>query len=113
MATSTAIPLPSTAMHLGDASRRASSIDLTMVRMKLADAGEGKGWDQPMLDAVERDYRRFLILNLLYPEIPIVPNEPVDSMWHAHILDTDAYMSDCERAGRVSTPLSLLRHARR
>jgi hypothetical protein len=54
--------------------------------------------------AIEREYRRFLVLNMLYPFESIVPCREVDKFWHAHILDTAAYRVDCERVfGRSST----------
>ena len=39
-------------------------LDLSMVRLKLADPLEGKGWDDAQLDLAEQEYRRFLALNL-------------------------------------------------
>lgn len=74
------------------------SIDLSMVRLKLADPHEGQGWSQEQLDLAEREYRRFLALHLMYPDTAVVPCSLVDTVWHAHILDTQAYAPDCERA---------------
>lgn len=71
-----------------------SPISLAGVRMKLADAKEGKGWDEPMLDWAEQEYRRFLALNYAYPDRTIVPDKAVDEFWHQHILDTRAYLAD-------------------
>jgi hypothetical protein len=68
-----------------------------MVRLKLQDAKEGKGWTIAKCDLAEREYRRFLTLNLLYPDEAIVPCGLVDEIWHAHILDTQAYADDCAR----------------
>jgi len=55
------------------------SIDLSMVRLKLADPHEGKGWSQEQLDLAEREYRRFLALHLMYPDMAVVPCSLVDS----------------------------------
>jgi hypothetical protein len=71
-------------------------IDLTDIRRKLADPEEGKGYGPDRLDAMEREYRRFLALHLAFPGEDIVPCQPVDEMWHQHILDTRAYARDCE-----------------
>lgn len=71
-------------------------LDLSNVRMKLADPREGKGYDLARLDVMEREYRKFLALHLAYPEMAVVPCEPVDEMWHQHILDTAAYRDDCD-----------------
>ncbi len=78
------------------AMRLVKSIDLGMIRMKLADPFEGKGWTDERLDLAVREYRRFLTLYVLAPEAATVPSELVDEVWHAHILDTQAYASDCQ-----------------
>jgi hypothetical protein len=72
-------------------------IDLTNVRRKLADPEEGKGYSSAELDSMEREYRRYLALQLAFPEATIVPCKIVDEMWHQHILDTYAYAADCDR----------------
>lgn len=84
------------AMDLQHAHERLSVLDLTMIRMKLADPKEGQGWSVEQLDLHEREYRRFLVLNLIYPREQIVPCLDVDMVWHAHILDTAAYRADCD-----------------
>ncbi|WP_375477537.1 glycine-rich domain-containing protein [uncultured Jatrophihabitans sp.] len=84
-------------MSAADAMRRLDQVDLSMIRMKLADPNEGKGWSFDQLDRAEREYRRFLALHLMYPEMAVVPCGMVDEVWHAHILDTFAYGPDCEK----------------
>lgn len=86
------------AMSAEEAFNRLECIDLTMVRKKLADPEEGKGWSAAELDLAEREYRRFLALHLIYPGMAVVPCGFVDEVWHAHILDTQAYGPDCEAA---------------
>lgn len=89
--------VPTRAMTAAEASSKLDGLNLQMVRMKLADHKEGKGWSDEQLDLYEREYRRFLALNLMYPLEAIVPSQDVDAFWHAHILDTAAYRVDCER----------------
>lgn len=72
-------------------------LDLTMIKMKLMDAEEGQGWSRQFCDRVETEYRRYLALNRRYPGKSIVPSKVVDTFWHSHILDTQAYAPDCER----------------
>ncbi len=72
-------------------------LDLSNVRMKLLHPGEGKSRSKAELDAMEREYRRFLALHLMYPDEDIVPCKLVDEIWHKHILDTIAYREDCDR----------------
>lgn len=71
-------------------------LDLSNVRMKLEDNEEGPGLGGDYLDLMEGEYRKFLALQLLYPDADIVPCKIVDEMWHRHILDTAAYREDCE-----------------
>ena len=78
-----------------EALRLLERIDLTLIRQKLADAVEGKGWDEAKLDLAEGEYRKFLALHLMFPASDIVPCHLVDEIWHAHILDTVAYAEDC------------------
>jgi hypothetical protein len=47
-----------------------------------------------------REFKRFLALPLLYPgeqEFPFVPSLPLDSLWHAFILNTPRYREFCDR----------------
>jgi hypothetical protein len=71
-------------------------IDLSMVRTKLMDAEEGAGWSADYADRVEMEYRRYLALARRYAPRAIVPSKIVDTYWHYHILDTEAYAIDCE-----------------
>ena len=71
--------------------------DLSMTKMKLMDHEEGPGWTSEYCDRVETEYRRYLALSRRYPEKAIVPSKIVDTFWHFHILDTQAYAPDCER----------------
>ncbi len=80
---------------LAEATRRVEQIGFSMLRMKLQDSSEGPGWDDEQCDIVEREYRRYLILNLVFPERGMAPSKDVDTFWHYHILDTGAYESDC------------------
>jgi hypothetical protein len=74
----------------------AKVLDLSNVKMKLADPEEGKDYDAGHLELMEQEYRRFLALHLAHPEMDVVPCKIVDEMWHQHILDTAAYRHDCE-----------------
>lgn len=72
-------------------------LDFTNLKQKLQKpTPEGKGWSVERCDEVELWYRRFLAIYLLYPDHSTVPNGPIDTFWHTHILDTMAYHSDCD-----------------
>ena len=76
---------------------RIDSIVFSNVRSKLQNSEDGKGWSFEMAIQVEREYRYFLWLTAAYAGVAIVPCRSVDDFWHQHILDTRAYMRDCER----------------
>ncbi len=73
------------------------TLDFTQLKSKLMDKEEGKGWTAKMCDAVEVLYKQFLLIILKYPDRDIVPTKQVDDFWHAHILDTRRYHSDCKK----------------
>src|SRR5262245_62755554 len=72
-------------------------LDLGPIKFKLMDAAEGEGWTRELVERVEVEYRRFLTLLAKYPHESIAPSKEVDRFWHAHILDTQKYIEDCER----------------
>lgn len=72
-----------------------NAIELSMVKIKLQDTEEGKGWSQDYANQIEQEYKRFLYL--LAVDIDAVPTKDIDAMWHQHILDTRAYAADCQR----------------
>lgn len=73
------------------------SLDLSMIRMKLMDPEEGKGWSAQHALRVETEYRRYLKLSLEHGAKSVVPSKEVDTFWHFHILDTQAYAEDCKQ----------------
>ena len=73
--------------------QRVAELDFSLLKRKL---GEEKGWSPEYQSEVEGLYRQFLALNVIYPERKICPTGPIDEFWHAHILDTHAYVRDCE-----------------
>jgi hypothetical protein len=74
------------------------ALNLDPIKIKLMDTNSGKGWSRDQCDVVEKWYKRFLTLNLLYPEESIVPTKEIDEFWHYHILDTRKYADDCQSA---------------
>jgi len=67
-------------------------LDLTSVREFVAE--EGYSGDE--VEAMEREYRRFLFLNYKYRD-GVVPSRAVDEYWHEHVLDTEKYAEDCQK----------------
>ena len=73
-----------------------AELDLEPILIKAMDAEEGHGWTLDFARRVAREYRRFLVLCLVYPQDPVVPSSLVDDFWHLHILDTQKYGEDCQ-----------------
>ncbi len=71
-------------------------LDFSMLRAKLMDHEEGLGWSEAQCRAVEAEYRRYLRLTQLHGAKSLVPSQLVDIFWHFHILDTQAYVQDCD-----------------
>lgn len=70
-------------------------IDLEMIKMKMQQ-GDEMGWSDEQCESAEIEYKRYLHLCLKYGK-GIVPNKIMDEMWHYHILDTRAYIDDCDK----------------
>ena len=81
------------AMPIEQAMARVAELDFTMLKRKLA---LQKGWSDEFIAEAEQFYRQFLALKLVYPKRTISPTVTIDEFWHAHILDTHAYMADCK-----------------
>ncbi len=78
---------------LDAALERVGQLDFTMLKRKLI---EENAWTSEFCEEVESLYRKFLALNVRYRNQKICPTGPIDTFWHAHILDTRAYARDCQ-----------------
>lgn len=54
------------------------------------------GWLKEDAYATCQQYRNFLFLIKKYPHEVLPPSEDMDEFWHNHILDTEAYINDCQ-----------------
>ncbi|MEO1401984.1 MAG: hypothetical protein AAFV72_12150 [Cyanobacteria bacterium J06635_1] len=75
---------------------RLSDIDFGPIAFKLMHPEGGDGWTLERVTRAVELYRRFLFLNYLYDDRPIVPSREIDQVWHTHILDTAKYREDCD-----------------
>lgn len=79
------------------------ALDLEPVVFKLMHPDPG----EPGLMLADADqavdlYRCFLKLCVLRPEVSLVPTRAIDRVWHAHLLDTAKYRTDCHQVfGRI------------
>ena len=83
------IPLDSS---LKVAIEKVSAVDFTMLKTKVC---QDEGMTIEAVEEIEDLYRKFLALNIHYPDRKICPTGPIDLFWHYHILDTRAYERDC------------------
>ena len=81
---------------LQEIQERVNLIDLNPIIFTLVEREDGEKWSYEKALDVEKQYRNFLTLIALYPELEIVPTKDIDTFWHTHILDTQKYMQDCE-----------------
>lgn len=72
-------------------------INFDAVKFKLRNYEHGLGWNEEKTNRVELMYRRFLFLQTTSPET-VVPTNDIDQFWHQHILDTQKYPTDCQKA---------------
>lgn len=76
--------------------RKVAAIDLEPIKFKMAtSAKEPHERSLDYLDSVEYFYKIFILCSAIDPTARLAPTEPVDAMWHAHILDTRKYTEDC------------------
>ena len=73
-------------------------LDFSAIKFKLTHQTFGEGWSQAKAEAMEKEYRRFLYLQAVFPGEQTAPTLDVDTFWHHHILDTAKYVADCEKA---------------
>ena len=85
--------LTQTGVEVETALERVATLDFSFLKQKL---GQEKGWSPEYQGEIEDLYRRFLALNIVYPDRKICPTGPIDEFWHAHILDTRSYERDCD-----------------
>lgn len=72
--------------------------DLSRQNSYLVERG---GCSQEKANEMEREYKRFLFLNIKYSSYKLPMSKMVDDIWHAHVLSTRNYYSFCEEiAGR-------------
>ena len=72
------------------------ALDFTLLKRKLTHPVQGEGWSSESAERVEAEYKRYLKITLKYPDERVSPSIDVDKFWHAHILDTQRYVEDCQ-----------------
>ena len=84
-------------MNTNDSFKAIADLNLDAIKVKLMHRESGEGWSLEKANAVEFEYRRFLILMKQFPQEETAPLMDVDTFWHYNILDTLKYAADCEQ----------------
>lgn len=84
-------------MDTNDGFKAIAELNLDAIKVKLMHRESGEGWSLEQANAVEFEYRRFLILMKQFPQEETAPLMDVDTFWHYHILDTLKYAADCQQ----------------
>ncbi len=73
------------------------NLDLANIAWKLQQSTSdgAQAWSEKQTEKAVEEYRKFLMLCIIYPEKSIVPTVEADEVWHMHILDTVKYHEDC------------------
>ncbi len=53
-------------------------------------------WTRPRAEKAVQNYKRYMAVTKALGGLQLVPNGDIDEIWHMHILDTRAYMIDCD-----------------
>ncbi|MES2902083.1 MAG: glycine-rich domain-containing protein-like [Pseudomonadota bacterium] len=85
-------------MISNDKYKAIAELNFSSIKRKLTHPTHGEGWSVAKADAMETEYRRFLYLQVAFPDEQTAPSLDVDVFWHYHILDTAKYADDCEQA---------------
>jgi hypothetical protein len=79
------------------AASRVGALDLDPVAWQLMHPGEGRaGLSLAEADGDLELYRGFWVLVALHADEALVPTPRIDRVLHAHLLDVEAYLADCE-----------------
>jgi hypothetical protein len=76
-----------------EAVEKVQSIDLKPIAFKIK---EETDWSDFKINQNIQFYQQFLVLSLMYKDVPIGITEDADKVWHTHIYDTSKYFVDCQ-----------------
>lgn len=74
------------------------ALDLESVKQRIMDPELGEGWTREYAESIEAAYKRYLMMQVKYPDDAedILLSKDVDEFWHTHILQTRKYFEDCQ-----------------
>lgn len=69
--------------------------DFELAIKKIVEIKDG-AWDLTRAILAVKNYKRYMAVTKALGGVQLVPNGDIDEIWHMHILDTRAYMKDCQ-----------------
>lgn len=72
-------------------------LDLEPIIRKALDKKNGVFRCKPFVEAIAHEYRRFLWLCCMYPDLPVVSSGMINEIWRLHAEETEKYAEDCEQ----------------
>ena len=74
------------------------ALNVESVKLRVMDPELGEGWTREYAESIEAAYKRYLTLQVKYPDDAedILLSKDVDEFWHTHILQTIKYADDCQ-----------------
>jgi hypothetical protein len=74
------------------------TLNLESVKLRVMDPELGEGWTRDYAESIEAAYKRYLVMQVKYPDDAenILLSKDVDEFWHTHILQTAKYADDCQ-----------------
>ncbi|BAY78028.1 hypothetical protein NIES25_44980 [Nostoc linckia NIES-25] len=75
---------------------KVNKLDWKPIADQLMSSENGYAWTAQQTEVAIADYKMFLCLHFLFPNMELIPTKEVDGVWHTHILlDTYQYIQDC------------------
>lgn len=68
--------------------------DFSLAIEKILDTKGGE-WTRVRAEKAVHNYKRYMAVTKALGGLQMVPNGDIDEIWHMHILDTRAYVDDC------------------
>src|ERR1700733_7352643 len=77
--------------------RTASTLNFGVLSYFLSEYDAGPRLIRPYVNDAICLYRKFLAIKIVHWRQRLIPSDPVDEVWHSHLLMTKKYRQDCQR----------------
>ncbi len=80
--------------------RKICDFNLDRERQILQSAMRGFDYSASHVEEMEDEYKKYLLLRLMYPKLRLPMSKDVDDFWHVHVLNTRSYQCFTEEVGK-------------